>query len=81
MINKSGFNYFITAGVDYRAVSQIVRFAAGQSQVNINIPIKDDYVALESKINFTVTIIPLGDAIFLSDYPIVTIVDDDVGKL
>ena len=73
--------YFLTAGVDYIAVSQIVRFAAGQSKVNVNIPIKDDDIILEPNVTFTVTIVPPGDVIVLSGNPIVTIVDDDLSKL
>ena len=72
--------YFFTAGVDYTAVSQIVKFAAGQSKVNVNIPIKDDDIILEPNVTFTVTIVPLGDVIVLSGV-IVTIVDDDLSKL
>ena len=73
--------YFFTAGVDYTAVSQIVKFAAGQSKVNVNIPIKDDDIILEPNVTFIVTIVPPGDVIVLSGNPIVTIIDDDLSKL
>ena len=60
---------------------QTVKFAAGQSKVNISIPIKDDDITVEPNVTFSVTIIPHGDFIVSSGYPIVTIVDDDRSKL
>ena len=74
-------NILLTAGIHYTAVSQTVKLAAGQSKVNVSIPIKDDDVAAESNVAFTIAIIPLEDVILLSSYPVVTIVDDDLSKL
>ena len=73
--------YFLTAGVDYTAVSQTVKFAAGQSKVKVKIPIKDDDTILEPNVTFTVAIVRPADVIILSGNPIVTIVDDDLSKL
>ena len=74
-------NILLTAGIDYTAVSQTIRFSAGQSEVNISIPIKDDDITVEPNVTFTVTIIPPKNVILLSGNPIVTIVDDDLSKL
>ena len=81
MIKVTLINILLTAGIHYTAVSQTVKLAAGRSKVNVSIPIKDDDVAPESNVTFTVAIIPLGDVILLSSYPVVTIVDDDLSKL
>ena len=78
LVKVTLINILLTAGIHYTAVSQTVRVAAGQSKVNVSIPIKDDDIAPESNVTFTVAIIPLGGVILLSDYPIVTIVDDDL---
>ena len=62
-------------------MSQEVNFAPGQIIAHIKIPIKDDGIFQEANMTFTVNIIPNKDIIVLSDDPIVTIVDDDYGKL
>ena len=71
---------WFTAGIDYAAVSQTFKFAPGQSTISVHIPIRDDNIALESNITFTVAIIPYGSAVILSNAT-VTIVDNDHGEL
>ena len=68
--------HLFTAGVDYARVLQAFKFAPGQSTINVYIPIRDDNVALESIITFTVAIISNGGAVVLSNAT-VTIVDND----
>ena len=68
-----------TAGVDYTAVSQALKFAPGQSAANVHIPIRDDDIALEPNETFIVAIIPHGDVIVFSNSTI-TIVDNDHGE-
>ena len=60
-------------------MSQAFKFAPGQSTVNVSIPIRDDDIALESNVTFTVAVITYGDAIILSNFT-VTIVDNDHGE-
>ena len=71
---------FFTAGVDYTALSQAIKFAPGQSAASVRIPISDDNIALESNITFTVAIISHGDVAVLSNAT-VTIVDNDHGEI
>ena len=79
--NELWYVSIITAGVDYTTVLQTVRFAPGQSAATVSIPIKDDKFYDEQNITFTVTIIPNGDVIVMTNDPIVTIVDDDHSEL
>ena len=65
--------------MDYTAVSNKIRFKPGQSTANVRIPIKDDDISLELNVTFSVTIIPTGDVIVLSNGT-VTIVDNDHGE-
>ena len=60
-------------------MSETFKFIHGQSIINVSIPIRDDDIALESDITFTVAIITYKDFVFL---PIltVTIVDNDHGE-
>ena len=67
------------AGVDYTAVSHVIKFAPDQSAASVRIPIRDDVIALESNETFTVAIIPNGDVIVLCNAT-VTIVDNDQGE-
>ena len=60
-------------------MSLAFKFIHSQSTINVSIPIKDDDIALESNITFTVAIITYGDAIVLSNST-VTIVDNDHGE-
>lgn len=49
---------------------------------NVSIPIKDnDDISEESNTTFTITIIPNGDVIIMSNDPIVTIIDNDHSEL
>ena len=59
---------------------QKFNFAPGQSTISVRIPIRDDDIALESNITFTVAIISQGDTVVLCNAT-VTIVDNDHGKL
>ena len=68
------------AGVDYTALLQAVKFAPGQSTASVRIPIRDDDIALESNITFTVAIVSPGDVVVFSNAT-VTIVDNDHGEL
>ena len=61
-------------------MSQAFKFAPGQSTISVRIPIRDDDIALESNITFTVAIFSNGDAVVLSNAT-VTIVDNDKGEL
>ena len=70
----------IKAGIDYTAVSQSVKLIPGQSTASISIPIRDDNLALEPNITFTLNIISHGDVVVLSNAT-VTIVDNDHCKL
>ena len=74
--------FVITAGKDYTAVTQSIKFSPSQSTASVNVTIIDDDIGLEPNIDFTVTIIPHGDGnvIVLSNSTI-TIVDDDPSKL
>ena len=60
-------------------MSQAFKFAPGQSTISVRIPIRDDDIALESNITFTVAIFSNGDAVVLSNAT-VTIVDNDKGE-
>ena len=70
---------WFTADVDYTAVSKAFTLAPSQSTVNVSIPIRDDDIALESNVTFTVAIVTYGDVIVLSNST-VTIVDNDHGE-
>ena len=72
---------FFIAGIDYTAVSQIVRFKSGQSVATINITIKDDNIYEEPNITIRIIIVPNKDIIVLSSDSIVTIVDNDHSEL
>jgi len=69
-----------TAGVDYTTVSQVIKFGPGQTTANVTIPIADDIISVEPNITFTVTIIPEGEVVVLSNRSTVTIVDNDHGE-
>ena len=71
--------FSFAAGVDYTALSQAIKFAPGQPTASVRVPIRDDDIALESNITFTVAIISSGDVVVLSNAT-VTIVDNDKGE-
>ena len=74
--------FVITAGKDYTAVTQSVKFSPGQSITSVNVTIIDDDIGLEPNIDFTVTIIAHGDVnVIVLSNSTVTIVDDDHSKL
>ena len=74
--------FVITAGEDYTAVNQSVKFAPGQSTARVSVLITDDDVSAEPNITFTVTIIPHGDVkVIVLSNSTVTIVDNDPSKL
>ena len=64
-------------GSDYTTVTQEYTFGAGQSTVNINIPIiNDDIPELDE--NFFVTIMPdPANHIILDNEAMITVIDDD----
>ena len=62
------------------AVSQAIKFAPWESTANVIIPIKDDDIALEPNITFSVTIIPITEDVIVLSNSTVTIADNDHGK-
>lgn len=68
--------YYIV-GNEYRTVTEEVTFGAGQSTVNITIPIIDDTIPQEPDRTFSVSIIPNPSIIPPDTDPMVTVVDDD----
>ena len=75
--------FSFAAGVDYTALSQAIKFAPGQPTASVRVPIRDDDIALESNITFTLAIISSGDAsgdVVVLSNATVTIVDNDKGE-
>ena len=64
-------------GNEFRTVTEEVTFGAGQSTVNITIPIIDDTISQEPDRTFSVSITPNPSIIPPVADPMVTVVDDD----